>query len=236
MHNLFETIEKFTRVYFRSSPFLNVRTNSKWDCCGVDRTGLAGSNSFLQYPCRYSASPFPPAFIFGSCPEHSCVIAVGHCTWCMKDPHTDRYTYALKHTWACNDPYINTHSHAHRAAYFFLPALFSYTPPIPSSSLQKDEVSSQLEVTPVDWTNGPEQAASALHCHSSYIQLGKMQKNHTCASPLDFQISFLLFNASVMPLHNRSYALQCGSRTHLKSLQDIKLGSHIRVKLWAWLT
>lgn len=94
------------------------------------KTGAGSEAQTTVHSCSTPAAPFcplPPAFIFGGRPEHSCVIAVAQCRG-----HS------------CTHTHILTDTHIHRAAYFLLLALFSYSPQ------QKDEVSSQLEVTPVD--------------------------------------------------------------------------------------
>lgn len=100
---------------------------------------------------------------------------------------------------------------------------------------QKDEVSSQLEVTPVDWTNGPEQAARIPRCHSSFIPLSKTQKHHTCPSlwistsnSLQRPIRQLYIKASVIPLNTD---IAQGTVLCVHSQTQGSLANHTNAKL-----
>lgn len=136
-------------------------------------------------PPLHSASILPPAFLFGCCPEHSCVIAVAQCTECTEVIHRQVHIGTQTHEYLMNPPnphltpHMHIHTHAHTRTYIHTIlslTIFSCSHYFPIPLQQKDEVSSQLEVTPVDWANGPEQAAWIPRCHSSYTELSNMRK------------------------------------------------------------
>lgn len=159
------------------------------------------------HPPLPSASPLPPAFIFGRWPEHSCVIAAARCTGCTEDTDRQVHTCLQAYEYLMDTPLPHAHTNTHTHTILPLP-IFSRSHYFPIPLQQKDEVSSQLEVTPVDWTNGPEQAARTPRYHSSYKQLSKMQNKHKCPSlcistsnSLQGPVRLLYLTASFIPLN-----------------------------------
>lgn len=123
----------------------NLRTYSKWDSCSVARNGPGSSNSFLQYPAAPLCQPISACFYIWQLPR----TFLCYCSRSVYRVHRG-HTRTGTHMHANTHEYLmtpSTHSHTHHtASAYFSPAhsIFLHPP--------------QLEVTPVDWTNGPEQA------------------------------------------------------------------------------
>lgn len=131
----------FCNLWFQSIVFITIYTHKRVynpsrtfneTVVALSGPGWWGVINFCTTLLLPSASPLPPVFIFGSCPAHSCVIAVAQCLGCTADIHTQVHIRTQTQVlFVCVGP--PTHPTRHYTI-LPLPPIFScllYIPPAP---------------------------------------------------------------------------------------------------------